>query len=413
MPPDTPSLSKGFDHLHRLQDAAIEAAKASSPPRFHGSGIVIVAGGPRYFTNAWVALTCLRDVVGTTLPIQIWHLGPDELTGEMRHLVSRFDVEVVDAYDVANRSRVRHPGGWECKPFAIRHTPYRHVILLDADNVPLTDPAELLDTPQYRATGAIFWPDNQSHPKESPVWELFRVAYRQELEVESGQLVVDKERCWLPLNLAQHFNEHSDAYYRFVYGDKETFHFAWRQLGQPYAMPAGRPTIVHCHWETPQGRKRMTAALEQRDFEGRTIFHHRTGAEWSLLGDNPSTGRPELDEVCRAALADLRTKWDGRMRRIEPRAKLAMSGASAAAQHCLLRRVGVEERTITLLPNGSIGTGATIDCRWWRVADGHRISSLTFGGDDGATCHLTRDRDGIWRGRELWFQRVPVELVPL
>lgn len=399
--------------LHRLQDEAVEAARATSPPRFEGAGIVIVAGGPRCFTNAWVALTMLRNVLGCDLPIQVWHLGPQEISPGMRRLIARFDVDLVDALDVRMRHPVRRLGPWECKSYAIRHSQLRHVVLIDADNVPLVDPAALLNLPQYRAFGAIFWPDNQSHPQASPVWKLFRVPYRQELEVESGQIVIDKERCWVPLNLALHFNEWSDMYYRYVYGDKETFHFAWRQLDQPYAMPEGRPRIVHCHWDTPDGRKRMTAALEQRDFDGTTIFHHRTGAEWALFGENPPTGRPNLDAICADALETLRAEWDGRITSVAPAAEIRLPGGGSGAQHVLYRRLGVEERVMELEPNGHIGTGATQHERSWRIEQYSATRTLTIAGDEGDTCRLTVDNDGIWRGRCLWYQRVPVEMVPL
>ncbi|HYH11998.1 MAG TPA: hypothetical protein VD789_06545 [Thermomicrobiales bacterium] len=70
-------------------------------------------------------------------------------------------------------------------------------------------------------------------------------------------------------------------------GDKETFRFAWLHLQQPHAIPEGRPDIVHCHWDTPTGPKRTTAALEQRELDGYTLFHHRTGAQRALCGKTP------------------------------------------------------------------------------------------------------------------------------
>ena len=47
------------------------------------------------------------------------------------------------------------------------------MIYLDADNVPLIDPANLLECSEYRATGAIFWPDPpQSGPREPDLGDL-------------------------------------------------------------------------------------------------------------------------------------------------------------------------------------------------------------------------------------------------
>ncbi len=295
--------------LHARQEQVARTAKASGPPPLDGAGIVMGAGGPA-LTAAWVALAVLRDMHQCDLPIQVWHLGPDELIPAMRRLPERFGVELVDALAVRREHPMRRLGPWECKPYAALRSPFRHVILLDADNVPLIDPAPLLDTPQYAKTGAMFWPDNHMHLPDSPVWKLFDVPYREELEVESGQMVIDTARCWAALSLATHYNAWSDVSYRYVYGDKETFHFAWRRLDRPWAMPGGRPRSVYVDKATAHGRKRMTAALEQRDFQGNVIFHHRTGAKWTLDGENVSTGRPDLDAACRDALAELRTLGD-------------------------------------------------------------------------------------------------------
>lgn len=295
--------------LHARQEQVALDAMTTGPPPLQGAGIVMVAGGPA-LTAAWVAIAILREVQRCDLPIQVWYLGPDELTPAMRRLPERFGVELVDAFAVRREHPMRRLGPWECKAYAALRSPFRHVILLDADNVPLIDPATLLAAPEYAETGTIFWPDNHMHLPDSPVWNLFDVPYREELEVESGQVVIDTARCWAPLSLAVHYNAWSDVYYRYIYGDKETFHFAWRRLDQPWAMPEGRPHSVYFDKVTPHGRKRMTAALEQRDFQGNIIFHHRTGAKWTIDGENVSTGRPALDDACLDALAELRTLQD-------------------------------------------------------------------------------------------------------
>ena len=72
--------------------------------RFSGRGIVICAGGLRYFTNAYVSASVLRRH-GCTLPIQFWHLGPAEMTDEMRQLVAHLDVTTVDAHVYAKPIR--------------------------------------------------------------------------------------------------------------------------------------------------------------------------------------------------------------------------------------------------------------------------------------------------------------------
>ncbi len=136
------------------QQQMFEAAIAAAPPypaeRFAGRGIVICAGGARLFTCAWVAIGILRRVLGCRLPIQLWHLGPEEIGPPMQALLEELDVEVVDALELAERYPLRIVGGWELKSYAIVHSRFREVFLLDADNVPLIDPASLFELAAIR-----------------------------------------------------------------------------------------------------------------------------------------------------------------------------------------------------------------------------------------------------------------------
>ncbi|MGH7140461.1 MAG: hypothetical protein ACREHD_32400, partial [Pirellulales bacterium] len=180
----------------------------SYPERFQGRGIVICAGGSRYFVCAYVAAKMLRHV-GCRLPIQFWHFT-DEIDDRMRSLVAPLGVACIDANAVEQGlgRRCRILNGWELKSFAILHCPYQQVLLLDADNVPVIDPSFLLETPEFAEHGAIFWPDPGPLPADCPMWEICQVPYREEPAFESGQIAVDKRRCWQALNLAMHYNEH-------------------------------------------------------------------------------------------------------------------------------------------------------------------------------------------------------------
>ncbi|MCA3575635.1 MAG: hypothetical protein IOC86_17070, partial [Aestuariivirga sp.] len=122
-------------------------------------GIVIPAGGARLFTCAWVAVRMLRDFLKTSLPIQVWHIGEQEMSPAMIALMAEQQVETVDALALMGREQADvELGGFELKSFALLHCPFREVVLLDADNVPLIDPAELFTQAAFRESGALFWP---------------------------------------------------------------------------------------------------------------------------------------------------------------------------------------------------------------------------------------------------------------
>ena len=293
----------GFLTAETARSAAAEVIEQIPPypGAYAGRGIVIPAGGVKYFTSAWVCINMLRQH-GCKLPIQVWHLGPQELDSRMRALLAPLNVECVDAHEI----RIRHPArilnGWELKPYAMLHSPFKEVLLLDADNVPLVNPEFLFDSPEFSKAGAVFWPDYGRLGRERAIWGFCGVEYRDEPEFESGQVLVDKERCWRPLQLALWMNEHSDFFYQHIHGDKDTCHLAWRKTQQPYAMPA---TPIHA----------LDGIMCQHDFEGRRIFQHRNSHKWSLSGANKRVPGFVGEEECLAHLEGLRQQWDSH---IEP-----------------------------------------------------------------------------------------------
>src|SRR5690606_30657691 len=106
----------------------------------------------------WVCIRMLRQA-GCKLPVEVWHFGSREIDERMERLIARLDVECVNARERMRRAPMRNPLGWELKCYAVLNSKYREVLSLDADNVPIIDPTFLFTTPEYRDTGAIFWPD--------------------------------------------------------------------------------------------------------------------------------------------------------------------------------------------------------------------------------------------------------------
>src|SRR5438093_7450469 len=267
------------------------------PGQYRGRGIVICGGGVRYFTNAWVCINMLRRL-GCRLPVQLWHLGPREREMKIKALLAQLGVECVDASRVRQKHPVRKLGGWELKPYAILHCPFEEVLLLDADNVPVVNPECLFQTPQYEATGAIFWPDYGREARAQPVWRSCRLRRPREPEFESGQILLDKRRCWKALRLCGWFNENSDFYYRYLHGDKETFHLAFRKLKKSYAL-VKKPIYS------------VRGTMCQHDFQGNRIFQHRNTDKWNLLLANKRVPGFRYEAQCRKFVKQLQQIWDG------------------------------------------------------------------------------------------------------
>lgn len=163
---------------------------------------------------------------GCVLPIELWYIG-DEMTAGTIEALKPLNVTCRNALDHNPTSL----SGYALKPFAIIHSSFREVLFLDADNNSPFDPVYLFDSVEYHSYGVIFWPDFwRTHP-DNPIWEITDSSDYQTFEQESGQILINKERCWRELNLCLYFNYKEKDYYRMLLGDKDTFKFAWLALG--------------------------------------------------------------------------------------------------------------------------------------------------------------------------------------
>jgi len=360
-------------------DAQARALAVGPPPpplAGEGRGIVICAGGARLLTGAWVTLALLRRTLGCTLPVEVWHLGPRELGPHEAALFAELgDVAIVDAQEVRREHPARTLGGWELKPYAVAHSRFAEVLLLDADNVPVRDPAFLFELPAYREAGALFWPDVERLEEGNPAWEQAGVPYRNEPAWETGQLVVDRARQAEALERTLAMNMESERWYPHTKGDKDTWHLAWRALGAPVAMTRYPPRGV-------------ASGLIQRDLEGAPLFQHRTLAKWVLHGENLVDPDFRLHDECVAHLADLRGRWTGRVEPATPDV-----GGPAATRWFAFERAGHPRRELELLPAGRVGVGRTERELRWRV-DGEE---LVFEGAAGETARLRGEDGGAWR----------------
>ena len=388
-----------YIEAHQLLARDFLANLPECPNHFHGRGIVICAGGIRLFTNAWVCIKILREH-GCDLPIQLWYLGEGEMDQAMREIVAEHNVECVDARAIGAIESTRKLNGWELKPFAMLHCPFHEVMLLDADNVPTENPEYLFETDLFQQHGAIFWPDYGRLEPFRQIWNACEVEYVDEPEFESGQILVDKTRCWEALNLTSHYNQHSDFYYLHIHGDKETFHLAFRRVEKSYAMP-------------DRGIYSLDATMCQHDFEGKRIFQHRNMDKWRLDGTNRQIDGFLHEDTCREYLAELRTKWTGQILWNEPMSTMESHlVASLAGRRYEYERVGYDIRTIELQQDRTVGEGSADMERMWTVTMENNSPMIVIHGKDGPTCSL-RPRNGSWYGQWFRFEQMPIKLTPI
>lgn len=380
--------------------------------RFAGAGIVICAGGRLYFTCGWVLVNLLR-LLGCRLPIEVWYRNPREMNARMRRLLESVEgVRCVDASDYKPDLRLR---GWEIKPFAIMHSRFEEVLFIDCDNVPTRDPSFLLHAAPYRKYGAVFWPDRwmgDGDPDDvrtmtDDAWRACGLEPRDEPEFESGQIVINKRRCWRALKLTLFLNAHSDFFYHLVLGDKDTFHLAWRRTGLEYAMPKDRPER-----ETPDA-----PVLYQHDFEGRRLFQHRNEAKWDYDGHNVRLPGFQHEASCFRLLDVLRQEWDGEVRRYPdgytpPERTVYDRITKMRLFH--YHHDGVFSRLIEMRPDFRIGLGKAAWETDWEIEEGDGGTvELTLRNSLRKMCVLAQTGDVCWAGRCLHFERMPMTVEPI
>jgi hypothetical protein len=355
--------------------------------RFSGRGIVTCAGGPRYFTCVFVLIWIVRRVFGSQLPIQVWHLGAVELSEGMRAILEEEGVEVVDAETVIARHPARVARGWPLKPYAIAHSRFQEVLFLDADTVPLVDPAAVFDWSLYRDSGLLLWPDLIDIKAENPVWAKLGLEAGDCISVDSGILAVDKARAFAVLDLAILLNEHWRELYDLLYGDKDTFLLASRLLGFRPAMIPHRPFDFDYD-------------LVQRDPEGDAFLHHRTHAKWSLKGRNHPMAAPALDQDCAAALAELERRWSGVVFHAPER-----SATARAAERTLIATRRFDYTTSTtgarpleLLSGGRVGEGRAECEQHWAVVERDGKLVLQLFSESRLHVELLELDEGSWHG---------------
>ncbi|KAG7388589.1 hypothetical protein PHYBOEH_007799 [Phytophthora boehmeriae] len=245
-------------------------------------GIVMVVY-PKLIPSAFATIRALRDILGCTLPIEIWY-RPDEMKDDpealapLQHLAQKYSTGDISFHKIASPVAKR----FVTKIYAIYRSFFDRVLFLDADNVPVRDPRFLFESLEFNETGAIFWPDFW-HPtstmfglhSKSLLWELLDIPFVDMFEQESGQLVIDRRRHAAPLALVVFYALHEPnflVHYKLAWGDKDLFRLAWLKLNATFHMIKTPPAMA--------GMKTQSSAfcgmtMVQHDASGDVLFLHR------------------------------------------------------------------------------------------------------------------------------------------
>ncbi|CAF9943397.1 MAG: hypothetical protein ALECFALPRED_000290 [Alectoria fallacina] len=224
------------------------------------TGIVLTAGQGNMALAAH-AIRTLRNVVNTTLPIQVAYAGDDDLPAHKRRIMRALDpqlelINILDHYD-EDVAGLRS-GGYAMKPFAALASSFERVIIIDADTIFMQRPDEWFEEHAgLKRTGTLFFHDRAYGGRKTTDWvkNLLKESgqkpsttlnstlyWREELEhqQESGVVYFDKAipGAFMSLLFTTYMNlQHVRAHlYGQVSGDKETFWLAAELAKIPYAF---------------------------------------------------------------------------------------------------------------------------------------------------------------------------------
>eukprot|EP00198_Chlamydomonas_reinhardtii_P010664 XP_001700001.1 predicted protein [Chlamydomonas reinhardtii] len=224
---------------------------------------------PRSSRVDWVLEGRAMDRGGCRLPVEVWFPAAEYPTPELEAALAALGA-------TARRLELQ-------------------VLFLDSDNAVLRDPTYLFDSPAYRDTGALLWPDwwSSTAAKEAPRILNVSASRMPHNTFESGQMVLDKARHWRGLLIAAYMNMHGRLFWELLhcYGDKETFAYGMLAAGEPYwvsPVPAGSVGLEQevCLKEgrgPPRCRRQFLGnTMLQHDPDGEPLFLHANYYKWKL-----------------------------------------------------------------------------------------------------------------------------------
>ncbi|PLB47691.1 nucleotide-diphospho-sugar transferase [Aspergillus steynii IBT 23096] len=228
--------------VHDMQE--LKSDRAYNP---RTKGIVSAAGGT-YLPTFLVTLRVLRRTE-SKLPVELFVKDYAEYEPYICEIVlpqlNAKCIVLSDVLSTLDGSRSEYPiEHFQIKSFAILFSSFEKLIWMDADILPLHDPAKLLNSEPFSSAGLVTWPDFWSNTA-SPLY--FNVSRQPDLPLnarqatEAGVFLVSKKTHYMTLLLSAYYNYHGPSYYYPLLdqgapgeGDKDTFIQAATALGEKF-----------------------------------------------------------------------------------------------------------------------------------------------------------------------------------
>ncbi|KAM3087029.1 mannosyltransferase [Clarireedia jacksonii] len=246
-------------------------------PRTRG---IVTVGGGRYTGTVLVSLRMLRRT-NSTLPVEVFMPNPedyDEHTCEVVLPSLNAKCVAIPQYEGI------HIQKYQYKIFAVILSSFEDVLFLDADNFPLVDPTEFIDSQPYRKTGYVLWPDFWWATCSPHYFSVLNRPTPDLMEygtTESGQIIISKSRHWDTLLLVLYYNIFGPQFYYPLLtqcdageGDKETWLYAVLALVKPYHQVREKIGVI--------GHMEKKKDSDQFEYIGAGMTQHNPSDDWTL-----------------------------------------------------------------------------------------------------------------------------------
>ena len=268
--------SELMKHLKEKHSGVVEDLPSVMPGSVYNKGSkgVVIIGGGKFSWLAYLALVQLRNV-GSKLPVEIVMPSRADYEKELEfceNTLPEMQASCVVLPDTLGEAVMKNRkfASYQFKALALVVTSFEHILLLDSDNMIVSNPDEIFESKLYHQYGMITWPDYWKRTisplfydvAEIEVNENKRVRYNRfplynapnvrsniytdqereevpfhdlqgsiaELSTESGQLIINKHTHGKTILLALYYNFYEpNLFYKLFSlgeqgeGDKDTF----------------------------------------------------------------------------------------------------------------------------------------------------------------------------------------------
>ncbi|PQE16174.1 alpha-12-mannosyltransferase (Mnn2) protein [Rutstroemia sp. NJR-2017a BVV2] len=246
-------------------------------PRTRG---IVTVGGGRYTGTVLVSLRMLRRT-NSTLPVEVFMPTPEDYDQHTCKVVlPSLNAKCVPLpqYEGIDIEKYQY------KIFAVLLSSFEDVLFLDADNFPIVDPTEFIDSQPYRKTGYVLWSDFWWATCSPHYFSIINRPTPKLTEygtTESGQMIISKSRHWDTLLLVLYYNIFGPSFYYLLFtqcdpgeGDKETWLYAALALVKPYHQVREKINVLG-QWEKKKDS-------DESVYLGAGMTQHNPTDDWTL-----------------------------------------------------------------------------------------------------------------------------------